>query len=251
MSEIINNIEEQNQDKLVRVSFIKGILNRLKEWMPFHQNRDGSIVQTDENGVTTNETTNPNEVALGKYNLSDYNTVFSIGIGEEGQRKNAISINKNGEIFIITDLTVSSVESLQSQLEASKTIFVNSYDEIELYLATNKYVGRFLYLMQDSEYNNITYKTGLYLICLNSKGGKTIITKIGSSLESNLENYYTKEEINTLLQRIALGDIDLSTHYTIIEINTKIEELDTRLKKVEDWQDSPIENDILSEILKK
>ena len=53
MSEIINNIEEQNQDKLVRVSFIKGILNRLKAWMPFHQNSDGSIVQTESDGTTT------------------------------------------------------------------------------------------------------------------------------------------------------------------------------------------------------
>ena len=92
MSEIINNIEDQNQDKLVRVSFIKGILNKLYTWLPFRQNPDGSIVQTEADGTTTNEVNNPNEVALGKYNLSDFDTVFSLGIGEDGARKNAISI---------------------------------------------------------------------------------------------------------------------------------------------------------------
>ena len=138
MSEIINNIEDQNQDKLVRVSFIKGILNKLYNWLPFRQNSDGSIVQTEADGTTTNEVNNPNEIALGKYNLSDFDTVFSIGIGDKTQRKNAISINRNGEIFIITDLAVSNVESLQKQLEASKVIFTNTYDEILLYLSTNK-----------------------------------------------------------------------------------------------------------------
>lgn len=247
MAEIINNIEEQ--DKLVRVSFIKGILNRLKAWMPFHQNADGSIVQTESDGTTTNETHNPNEIALGKYNLSDFDTVFSIGIGEDGQRKNAISINKNGEIFIISDLAVSNVTSLQEQLEMTKVIFVNTYKEIELYLSTNKYVGRFLYLTENDTYESKTYSKGLYTISTNSRG-KSVIIQIGSSIENKLENYYTKEEIRVLLDSITAGDIDLTNYYNISEIDAKFSEMNDRITVIEDWKEDPINIDILQEILK-
>ncbi len=249
MSEIINNIEDQNQDKLVRVSFIKGILNKLYNWLPFRQNSDGSIVQTEADGTTTNEVNNPNEVALGKYNLSDFDTVFSLGIGEEGARKNAISIKRNGEIFILTDLTVSSVESLQKQLEMTKVVFVNTYGEMELYLSTGKYVGRFFYLLEDDIQNDIEYKSGLYIIS-KDRENNGIIKKIGSSLESKLENYYTKEETRILIDSVAAGDIQLTNYYTISEIDIKFEELDSRITSIENWKDDPIDNDILFEILK-
>lgn len=249
MSEIINNIEEQNQDKLVRVSFIKGILNRLKAWMPFHQNADGSIVQTETDGTSTNEVNNPNEIALGKYNLSDFDTVFSIGIGEDGKRKNAISINKNGEIFIITDLNVSNVESLQEQLELTKVIFVQSYSEMELYLATNKYHGRFMYLTENDTVNDKTYKKGLYTIGMDNHGKSTIF-QIGSSIENTLENYYTKEEINILLDSIVAGDFDLTNYYDIATVDAKFTEISDRVSIIEEWKEDPLNEDILQEILK-
>jgi hypothetical protein len=249
MSEIINTIEDQNQDKLVRVSFIKGILNKLYNWLPFRQNTDGSIVQTEADGTTTNEVNNPNEVALGKYNLSDFDTVFSIGIGDKNQRKNAISINRNGEIFVITDLAVSNVESLQKQLEASKVIFTNTYDEILLYLSTNKHLGRFLYLLEDDTYNGTVYEVGLYVIA-KDKHGKPAIMKIGSSIEKKLLNYYTKEEVNILFDKITSGDIDLANYYNIQQIDIKFEELNKRVKIIEDWKEEPIEDDILLEIFK-
>ena len=63
MAETINNIEQN--DKLVRVSFIKGILEKLYNWLPFRKNNDGSIVQVDKDGNTTNITTKiaPNNTA--------------------------------------------------------------------------------------------------------------------------------------------------------------------------------------------
>jgi len=246
--EIINNIEEQ--DKLVRVSFIKGILNKLYNWLPFRQNSDGSIIQTEADGTTTNEVNNPNEVALGKYNLSDLETVFSIGIGEDGNRKNAIKINRNGEIYIITDLNTNNVESLQAKLEESKVIFCDTYDEMVLYLNTGKRAGTFLYLVEDSVFEEVSYTKGLYMICTNSRGGDQILVNIGTSLDSKLENYYTKEEVRKLIDGIVAGDINLSDYYTIAEVDVKVKELNDRLVVVENWKETPIDDDVLKEILK-
>lgn len=246
--EIINNIEEQ--DKLVRVSFIKGILNKLYNWLPFRKNTDGSIVQTDIDGTTTNEVNNPNEVALGKYNLSDIDTVFSFGIGEDGNRKNALKINKNGEIFIITDLNTNNIESLQQRLNDSNVIFCNTYDEMNLYLNTGKRAGTFLYLVEESVFEEVSYTKGLYMICTNSRGGDQILVNIGTSLDSKLENYYTKEEVRKLIDGIVAGDINLADYYTIAEVDVKVKELNDRLVVVENWKEAPIDDDILKEILK-
>lgn len=48
-----------------------------------------------------NEATNANEVAIGKYNISNSDTQFSIGIGtSDTDRKNAIEVKQNGDIYI-------------------------------------------------------------------------------------------------------------------------------------------------------
>ena len=48
-----------------------------------------------------NQTTSECEVALGKYNASNYDTHFSIGIGtSEDDRKNAFEVKQNGDIYI-------------------------------------------------------------------------------------------------------------------------------------------------------
>ena len=48
-----------------------------------------------------NQTTSECEVALGKYNASNYDTQFSIGIGtSEDDRKNAFEVKQNGDIYI-------------------------------------------------------------------------------------------------------------------------------------------------------
>ena len=41
------------------------------------------------------------EVAFGKYNVSNSNTLFSIGIGNSNVRKNAIEVTKTGDVYII------------------------------------------------------------------------------------------------------------------------------------------------------
>ena len=48
-----------------------------------------------------NQATNINEVALGKYNKSNSDTYFSVGIGtSEDDRKNAVEVKANGDIYI-------------------------------------------------------------------------------------------------------------------------------------------------------
>lgn len=57
----------------------------------------GSNSLTQGTGTIAN---NPNEVALGKYNKPEENTIFSVGIGTDSQnRKNAFEIRENGDIY--------------------------------------------------------------------------------------------------------------------------------------------------------
>ena len=212
MAETINNIEQN--DKLVRVSFIKGILEKLYNWLPFRKNNDGSIVQVDKDGNTTNITTNAGEIALGKYNLSDIDTVLSLGIGEDGNRKNAIQINRNGEIFIITDFNTFDTDSLQEIISAKGVSFCSSYDEMMLYTNNKRYTGKLLYLTEDSIYNEVTYKTGLYIVSFSTKENSLILINIASSIESVLSNYYTKEQVDAMVGAVnqildsLINDID-------------------------------------------
>ena len=74
--------------------------------------------------------------------------------------------------------------------------------------------------------------------------------KIGSSIEKKLLNYYTKDEVNILVDKITSGDIDLANYYNIQQIDIKFEELNKRVKVIEDWKEEPIEDDILLEIFK-
>lgn len=250
MSEIINNIEEQNQDKLVRVSFIKGILNRLKAWMPFHQNADGSIVQTETDGTSTNEVNNPNEIALGTYNLSDINTIFSLGIGEPGNRKNAVKINTNGEIFILTDINNNIFSSLQVALNDSKVIFCSTYEKMLMYKELN-YVGRFLYLTETCTYDEVTYASGLYLISRNSRN-ESILLEISKSLDAILENYLTADEIKELIKDISIGDLKLEDYFDDIKtLDTNINELTKRVDDIEEWIDTPLGPQDINEIINK
>lgn len=247
--EILNN---GTQDKLVRVSFIKGILEKLYNWLPFRKTSNGGIVQITLDGTTTNETTNEGEIALGKYNLSDYETVLSLGIGDNGQRKNAIKISNKGEIFIITDFNTNNVESLQQAIADKGVTFCDSYDEMLIYLNSGKFLGKFLYLKNDSTFEGTNYSAGLYLICIDaSNHGAHSLFNVGSSITKMLESYYTKDEVNVLIDKVNAGDIDLTNYYTIAEINTKFEEIEDRIEVIEDWKEEPITSNELQDIISK
>lgn len=71
-------------------------IKKLKTWLPFKWNTS-SIDTLD---ITEN---NDGEVAFGKYNVSSNESILTVGIGEEDVRKNALEIQKDGDIFILVD----------------------------------------------------------------------------------------------------------------------------------------------------
>lgn len=235
-------------EKIATVSYVEAMFKRLSDWMPFTR-KNGGIMQN--NG--TLETTNTDEVALGKYNKSELDTLLSIGIGRREERKNAISIKNNGEIFIITDITTGKVSSLQNALNQKGVTFCNTSDEFEEFY-NEESLGKLLYLLESDD----MYTAGLYVIGIQSNGGNIVPFKSGSDVKVDLSNYYTKEEVNALIDKINSGDIDLTNYYTISEVDTKINkinldisELTVRVDNIEDWIDEPISNNDLELIIGK
>ena len=163
----------ENKQKFVNVSYIDAILRKLYDWMPLKR-KNGGLVQDvrDENDELTNQVTNQNEIALGSYNVSNKDTILSVGIGvSDDIRMNAIEIKKDGMIYIITDINTNSVESLQNIINKSKTTLVDNYSDLLNY-SNIENLGRLFLLTKDSSYEGTTYVSGLYMISMvNEKPG--------------------------------------------------------------------------------
>ena len=201
--------EITNKQKLATVSYVEAILHKLQDWMPFKR-KNGGILQDsrDDNGEQTLQTTNSGEIALGKYNKSEIDTLLSVGIGSREERKNAISFKKNGEIFIITDIQNYKVESLQRILDKKGVTILLDESELDDY-KTFENLGRMFYI--NNEFG------ALYVISYKTPSGYDAF-KIGDSIETDLSNYYTKEEVYTkeqvraLIDEIKAGKIDLMAY---------------------------------------
>ena len=232
--------EVQKQDRLVRESFVTRILENLRKWLPFATNNNNGIVQTDKDGNTTNITTNEGEIALGKYNTTDVKTLLSLGIGAEENRKNAIQVNVDGEIFIITDIKTGSIESLQTIIQRNNISICLSYDEMLEYCIIDL-VSKLLYLRNTSLYNGVEYKSGLYMVCLDAQTNMPTIVNIGSSAETDLSNYYTKEEINIIIDKVNAGEVDLLDYYTKTDVDIIVKTIEDRLDTIEEFIENPIQ----------
>ena len=239
--------EITNKQKLATVGYVEAILHKLQDWMPFKR-KNGGILQDskDENGEQTLQTTNTGEIALGKYNKSELDTLLSIGIGSREERKNAISFKKNGEIFIITDIKNYKVESLQHILDTKGVTIISDESELDEY-KTFENLGRMFYI--NNEFG------ALYVISYKTPTGYDAF-KIGDSIETDLSNYYTKEEVHALIDSITAGEIDLTNYYTISQVDEKIENLqgqidtmDDRLTFVEGVLETPISTEDLETII--
>ena len=75
---------------------LNNFIQKLKIWLPFKWNK--STVNTLD--LTEN---NDGEVAFGKYNISTDDSILTVGIGDEDDRRNALEIQKDGDIFILVD----------------------------------------------------------------------------------------------------------------------------------------------------
>lgn len=209
-----------NKQKLVNVSYIDALLNRLYDWMPFKR-KNGAIVQdsVDENGNNTLNTTNQNEIALGSYNASNSDTLLSIGIGTSNEdRRNAIEIRKDGMIYIVTDLKTNSIDSLQNALAKKGTVVCKSYEEISYYI-TKENIGQLIYVEETIIYDGGEYASGLYVVGV-SASGSIVLTKLGTTSSST---------------------VDLSQRVDDIEIRIgNLEDFESRIQNIENWIDEPI-----------
>lgn len=75
---------------------LNNFIQKIKSWLPFKWNKSAvdTLDLTDQND---------GEVAFGKYNVSSDNAVLTVGIGDKDNRKNALEIQKDGDIFILVD----------------------------------------------------------------------------------------------------------------------------------------------------
>lgn len=202
--EIKDILGENTEDKLVRISFVVGILKRLFEYLPFKSFEDGSVVHIDKDGNTTNIVSNALEVALGKYNVTKTGTIFSIGVGtSDNDRKNAFRIDDNGEIFIISDLSSGKEVSLQSLLEETGNVdFSNYFTKTEVNDLINNAIS-------NSVISNYYTKGEI----------DNIVTEYLD--KTDLTNYYTKTETDDLLTDV----VDTVTVVTESGKETTIREL--------------------------
>lgn len=216
----------ENKQKFVNVSYIDAILRKLYDWMPLKK-KNGGLVQDvrDENDELTNQVTNQNEIALGSYNVSNKDTILSVGIGvSDDIRKNAIEIKKDGMIYIITDINTNSVESLQNIINKSKTTLVDNYSDLLNY-SNIENLGRLFLLTKDSSYEGTTYVSGLYMISMvNEKPG---LIRFGET-SSTSKDY--GEVISEL--EIRIGALE--------ELEDRVIDIEQRVEELEDWKDSPL-----------
>lgn len=223
--EIKDILGENTEDKLVRISFVAGILKRLFEYLPFKSFEDGSVVHIDKDGNTTNVVSNALEVALGKYNVTKTGTIFSIGVGtSENDRKNAFRIDDNGEIFIISDLSSGKEVSLQTLLEETGNVdFSNYFTKSEV--------------------------TNLINDAISNLGFSNYYTK--SEIDNIVIDFYTKTETDNLLTSIAdtvtvvtesgkettireLANVVEDQSKTIIEQQNQIVEMNQTIQNIND-----------------
>lgn len=107
------------RDKFISESGIKVILENLKEWFPFKK-------KSKSGGV---------EIQIGENNEDSEEAVFSVGVPtNNGAKKNALEIQKDGDIFIYD--RVGNKVNLQNKLNSTGSGTVNmtmeGYDKITL-----------------------------------------------------------------------------------------------------------------------
>lgn len=237
-------------DNLVKESFIRRILSLIYDWMPFKRVNNGIIQDSkDANGNQTLYTTNDGEIALGKYNVSDVNTILSIGIGNSKKRKNAIHISDIGEIFIINDLKKNSIESLQSIIRKAGVAFCTSINDLSSFCNLDNN-GKLLYLTSKCCDDSKTYEPGLYLVGKNQNNQPNVFS-IASTISNDLSNYYTKDEVDLIVQKAILGEIDLSNYYTISDIDNKLTPIEEKIEVFDTFIKNPISSEEINTIINK
>ena len=164
-----------------------------------------------------------------------------------------VLVVQNGKNYrmSIKEAIAANVASLQNALNQKGVTFCNTSEEFEKFY-NEESLGKLLYLLESDD----TYTAGLYVIGIQSNGGNIVPFKSGSDIKVDLSNYFTKDEVRDLIDKINKGEIDLANYYTISEVDAKIDkinsdisELTVRVDNIEDWIDEPISNNDLELII--
>jgi hypothetical protein len=147
----------QNQDRLVRESFVRRILENLYNWLPFKK-------ETEK---------------------------IDFVVGEEA--KTVFSIASNGEIFYIAEPNTTTLESLQTRLNKAGLQVIETETEFEN-LCNNANIGKLIYLNNSGE-NYVAGLYSIILDASNRGNIEPKI--LSQDIKNELNNYYNKEEINS------------------------------------------------------
>lgn len=208
------DINTQTQDKLVRESFIRRILENLRDWLPFRKTE----------------------------------TTIDFVAGE--QTKTIFSISNNGEVFFISEPTNGTLESLQSRLsKIGLTVLSNEQELISFLISSN--IGKLVYLETTGEtYKSGLYSITLDTSTNGPKAyllGQDIKEELSNyytkeEVNNYLTDYVKASDFETNVNEIVvkkLEEILTTDEDGNISVNLEgyvtIDEFNERIGKLEDW----------------
>lgn len=202
------------KDKLVRESFIRRILENLRNWLPFRKTE----------------------------------TAIDFIVGE--QTKSVFSISNNGEVFFISEPTNGTLESLQARLsKIGLTVLSNEQELISFLISSN--IGKLVYLETAGEtYKSGLYSITLDTDTNSPKAyllGQDIKEELSNyytieEVDNYLKDYVKAADFETDVNEIVVKKLDeiLTTDPDgNISVNLEgyvtIDEFNERISKLEDW----------------
>lgn len=202
------------KDKLVRESFIRRILENLRNWLPFRKTE----------------------------------TAIDFVVGE--QTKPVFSISNNGEVFFISEPTNGTLESLQTRLsKIGLTVLSNEQELISFLISSN--IGKLVYLETAGEiYKSGLYSITLNTATNSPKAyllGQDIKEELSNYYTKEEVNNYLKGYVKTAdfetdvnkivvkkLEEILITDPDGNITVKLDGYVT-VDEFNERISKLEDW----------------
>lgn len=204
----------QTQDKLVRESFIRRILELLRKWLPFRKTE----------------------------------TAVEFTVGE--QTKTVFSISNNGEVFFISEPTNSTLESLQARLSKIGLTVLSNEQELILFLISSN-IGKLVYLEKGGEtYKSGLYSITLNTATNSPKAyllGQDIKEELSNyytieQVDNYLKDYVKTADLETDVNKIVVKKLEeILTTDPDGNISVKldgyvtVDEFNERIGKLEDW----------------
>ena len=202
------------KDKLVRESFIRRILENLRNWLPFRKTE----------------------------------TAIDFVVGE--QTKSVFSISNNGEVFFISEPTNGTLESLQARLsKIGLTVLSNEQELISFLISSN--IGKLVYLETAGEtYKSGLYSITLNTSTNSPKAyllGQDIKEELSNyytieQVDNYLKDYVKSSDLETDVNKIVVKKLeeilitDPDGNITVkLDGYVTVDEFNERIGKLEDW----------------